>query len=183
MKTTNESNEYSSASNTSAFTWVMLSVLIGGLVLCSCCCSGTLFMFFMGRRLTPNDGLNKSISKQESLQKKEDNQPLSSVPKYQIIHRMVRIDKVRYAEILIPEFHQGIPVEQRKQAARQIAINESLDEVLLYSTLNAHKFSGSDSYAKLHPDAHLGFLGDYKSKQDKFSVGWREAERIQEQKQ
>lgn len=66
----------------------------------------------------------------------------------------------RYGEILVPSVSRKVSAAEREALARRIADKEHLVDVNLYSSEDAYKANGSESFSKAHPNAmRRGFLG------------------------
>ena len=86
------------------------------------------------------------------------------VPSYTVLFSVTRASGGgKLGEILVPSISRTAPAAEREALARRIATQESLAEVTIYSTEEAYKANGSESFSKAHPGAlRSGFIGSLK---------------------
>lgn len=103
-----------------------------------------------------SDFLSKQLTEKEPERIAE--QPL---PEYEVIQKKNRPVGGLHAEVLIPSFSRGTPVDTQRQIAKAIADKEGCSTVNIYATREAQQAMNSAAYKADHPDAAKGYLGSW----------------------
>ena len=114
---------------------------------------------------TKSDFLSKQQAEKEPEQTAE--QPL---PKYEVIQKKNRPIGGLHAEVLVPSFSRGTPVDTQSQVAKAIADKEGCNTVNIYATREAQQAMNSATYKAEYPDAAKGYLGSWGVVPDEYIV-------------
>lgn len=102
-----------------------------------------------------------AIQQQKDDEVQREKELVSMLPEYIVMFRVMQIhNNRRYGDVLITSLSRATSMEKREQIAHTICKQEYLDDICLYSTLDAYEANMSALYLKSHPDAlEIGFLG------------------------
>lgn len=114
---------------------------------------------------TKSDLLSRQQAEKEPERLAE--QPL---PEYEVIEKKNRPVGGLHAEVLIPSFSRGTPVDTQRQVAKAIADKEGCNTVNIYATREAQQAMNSATYKADHPDAVKGYLGSWGVVPDEYIV-------------
>jgi hypothetical protein len=95
---------------------------------------------------------------------------VASIPAYRMLFANDKLGGGRFGDALIPSLSRKTPVAERERLARDIAQQERLTNLAIYSTEAAYEANTSASFLAKHPDAlKHGFLGSLD--ENKFQPG------------
>ncbi|QDT82457.1 hypothetical protein [Gimesia chilikensis] len=100
------------------------------------------------------------LSKQQS-DKEPEQITGQQLPEYEVIQKKNRTIGGLHAEVLVPSFSRGTPVDTQQQVAKAIADKEGCNTVNIYATREAQQAMNSATYKADHPDAAKGYLGSW----------------------